>query len=157
VWTLIVFVILLAVLWKFAWGPIAAGLDKREHGIADNIASAARLQEEAKSLLAQYEAKLDSAADEVRKVLDEGRRDAEHVKQSILAEAKAAADAERTRSLREIETATDAALQSLAERSAKLAVNLAGKIVRTNLSPGDHERLIQEAVEKFPSSSPSNN
>ena len=35
--TAIVFVALLAILWKFAWGPISAGLDKREQSIAGNI------------------------------------------------------------------------------------------------------------------------
>ena len=47
------------------------------------------------------------------------------------------------RALHEIEAATDGALRSLAERSAELAVDLAGKIVRHNLTPADHARLIE--------------
>jgi len=39
-WTGVVFVLLFAILWKFAWGPIREGLDKREQGIADQIAQA---------------------------------------------------------------------------------------------------------------------
>jgi F-type H+-transporting ATPase subunit b len=147
--TLFVFILLLAVLWKFAWGPILAGLEKREHAIAHEIADAKRQLEEADALVAKYEARLASAGDEVRAILDEGRRDAENAKQAILAEAKSAADAERLRSLRDIESATDGALRSLAERSAQLAVELAGKIVRRNLTPADHARLVDEAVEKF--------
>ena len=148
-WTLVVFVLLLAVLWKFAWGPILAGLEKREHAIAHEIADAKRQHEEANALVAKYEARLAAAGDEVRALLDEGRRDAEHARQAILAEAKSAAEAERLRALREIESATDGALRSLAERSAQLAVELAGKIVRHNLTPADHTRLVDEAVEKF--------
>ncbi len=149
VWTVVVFVLLLAVLWKFAWGPILAGLEKREHAIADEIASAQRQHEEANTLVSQYEARLAAAGDEVRALLDEARRDADHARQAILAEAKSAAEAERLRALREIESATDGALRSLAERSAQLAVELAGKIVRRNLTPADHTRLVDEAVEKF--------
>jgi len=148
-WTVVVFILLLAVLWKFAWGPILAGLEKREHAIAHEIADAKRQLEEADALVAKYEARLASAGDEVRAILDEGRRDAENAKQAILAEAKSAADAERLRALRDIESATDGALRSLAERSAQLAVELAGKIVRRNLTPADHARLVDEAVEKF--------
>ncbi|HEX4144023.1 MAG TPA: F0F1 ATP synthase subunit B [Pirellulales bacterium] len=148
-WTLVVFVVLLAVLWKFAWGPILAGLEKREHAIAHEIADAKHQHEEANALVAKYEARLAAAGDEVRALLDEGRRDAESAKQTILAEAKSAAEAERIRALREIESATDGALRSLAERSAQLAVELAGKIVRRNLTPADHARLVDEAVEKF--------
>jgi F-type H+-transporting ATPase subunit b len=149
VWTLLVFVLLLAVLWKFAWGPILAGLEKREHAIAHEIADTKHQHEEADALVAKYEARLAAAGEEVRALLDEGRRDAEHARQTILAEAKTAAEAERLRALREIESATDGALRSLAERSAQLAVELAGKIVRRSLTSADHARLVDEAVEKF--------
>ena len=39
-WTAVVFLVLLAILWRFAWGPVAGGLDKRERQIADQIAFA---------------------------------------------------------------------------------------------------------------------
>jgi F-type H+-transporting ATPase subunit b len=157
IWTLIVFVVLLVVLKKFAWGPILAGLESRESGIANHIAQAERNHEEAKKLLAQYEQKLASAANDVRDLMEEARRDADHTRQSILAEAKAGAEAERDRALRDIETATDQAMESLAERSAQLAVDLAGKILQSKLSAADHTKLIQEAVAKFPASSASTN
>ncbi|MGD9721739.1 MAG: F0F1 ATP synthase subunit B [Pirellulales bacterium] len=156
-WTLVVFVILLIVLGKFAWGPIIAGLERREKSISDHIADAQRNHEEAKKLLGDYEKKLALAANEVRELLEEARRDAEHTKQSILAEAKAGAEAERNRALHDIDAATEGALKSLAERSAELAIDLAGKILQSKLSPADHERLIQEAMAKFPDSTPSAN
>jgi F-type H+-transporting ATPase subunit b len=156
VWTFIVFALLLMVLWKFAWGPIVAGLEKREDSIEHNIAEAQRQHDEAKQLLVDYEAKLAGAADQVRGILDEARRDAEQTKQSIIAEAKSGAESERLRGLRDIEAATDAALQSLAERSAQLAVELAGKIVHSSLNAKDHTKLIQEAVARFPAAASKN-
>src|SRR5690606_35275777 len=45
VYTFIIFLLLLGVLWKFAWGPIAAALDKREQKIADHIAAAEKSHE----------------------------------------------------------------------------------------------------------------
>ncbi len=156
-WTLIVFLFLFGVLWKFAWGPIAEGLDKREHGIAEQIAAAHRANEEAKGLLGQYEAKLAAAQGEVRAIVEEARRDAEHTQQEILAKANAEAQASRERAKREIETATAQALKELAQRSANLAVELAGKIVSVQLKPGDHARLIEDAVARFPEMKPSEN
>jgi F-type H+-transporting ATPase subunit b len=155
--TVIVFLLLLAILGKFAWGPIVEGLEKRERQIADNIAAAERSGEEARRMMAEYQAKIASAADEVRAMLDEARRDAEHTKQEIVAEAKIAAAAEHDRQIREIRTATDSALKQLAETSANLAVDLAGKIIRQKLNPQDHQKLIREAVEKFARSQPSRN
>jgi F-type H+-transporting ATPase subunit b len=157
IFTFIVFVILLVVLRKFAWGPIMQALERREHNIAEHISQAERNHEQARLLLAEYEQRLAAASNEVRELLDEARRDAEVTKQSILAEARQGAEAEKARALRDIESATDAALESLAKRSSQLAVDLAGKIVGAQLTKDDHARLIQDAVAKFPASSASNN
>lgn len=157
IFTFVVFLVLLVVLWKFAWGPIAKGLEKREHSIADDIAAAKRAHEEARQLLAEHERKLAGTAEQVREMIEQARRDGEHVKAEILAEAKAGADAERVRAINDIEAATDQALHSLAEKSANLAVELTGKILQSKLSPEDHSRLIREAMSRFPDSQPSEN
>jgi len=155
--TFVVFLVLLAILWKFAWGPIIQALERREQAVADHIAQAERNHEQAKLLLAQYEQKLADAANEVRALMEEARRDAEHTKQSILAEAKAGAEAEKARALRDIEAATDSAMETLAQKSAQLAVDLAGKIVRAQLTQADHAKLIQDAIGKFPAAAPGQN
>ena len=149
--TVIVFLLLLAVLTKFAWKPIVDALDRRERSIADNIAAAAAQNEEAKQLLSQYETKLSTAADQVREMLDEARRHGEAAKAGIIAEPKTAAQAEQQRAVREVQHATDAALRQLAETSADLAVDLACKIVTEKLTPSDRARLVRDAVAQLPS------
>ena len=156
-YTFVVFLLLMGILAKFAWGPIAAGLEKREHGIAEQIEAAEEANKEAHGLLAQYEKKLAAAQDQVRAMIEQARQDGESNKQAILAEAKAGAEAEKMRAVRDIELATDKALKDLAERSANLAVELAGKIVKAKLSAADHSKLIQDAVAKFPNATPSRN
>lgn len=148
-WTAVVFLVLLAVLWRYAWGPIAAGLEQRERGIANQITEAQRANEDAQRLLAEHQKKLDAASDEVRQLIAQGRRDAEQSGQRILDEARAAAKAEHEKALAEIDRATSGAIAELASKSAELAVGLAGKIVQTQLRPGDHERLVREAVAGF--------
>ncbi|MEX0977522.1 MAG: F0F1 ATP synthase subunit B [Pirellulales bacterium] len=150
--TFLVFLVLLAILWKFAWGPIVAALERREAAVAEHIAQAERAHERAKELLAEYEQKLAGAANQVRELLEEARRDAEHTKLDILVEAKKGAELEKARALRDIEAAADTAVESLARRSSDLAIELAGKIIQAQLSKADHARLIQEAVAKFPAS-----
>jgi F-type H+-transporting ATPase subunit b len=146
IFTLVVFVVLFSVLAKFAWPAISAALTEREHSIRNNIAEAAAKHEEAKQMLVQYEAKLASAANEVRALLDEARRDAEATKNQILVEAKAAADAERDRALRDVERAAEAAMKDIAEMIANQAVDLAGKVVRRTLSGEQHTQLVREAL-----------
>ncbi len=154
IWTGVVFLILLFVLWRFAWGPIADGLHKRETRIADDIASADRINEEAKQLLASYEEKLARANEDVRQLLDKARRDAADISRQIVDKAREDAEAEHRQALLEIDHATSAALKDLAERSATLAVDLAGRIVGSRLEPRDHSQLIQQAVERFAQAKP---
>lgn len=149
-WTLGVFVLLLLILRKFAWGPIVAGLDKREKKIADDIAAAQQAHEDAKALLASYEAKLSSVQDEVRAIIDEAKKDAQHTHGEILAKAKSEAEAEMHRATREISTAKDQALKELLETSANLAVELAGKVIRSKITPAEHSKLISEALANVP-------
>jgi F-type H+-transporting ATPase subunit b len=156
-WTFVIFIVLFLVLKKFAWKPISESLDRRERHIAENIAAAQRAQDDAKKMLADYERKLAGAADEVRAMLEEARRDAEGTKQQIVAEAKSAAHAEHERAMREIRTATDAAVEELSQRSADLAVALAGKIVSSKLTGEERSRLVQESLSKFVASAPSRN
>src|SRR5690606_19634032 len=145
IWTAIIFLLLLWVLKKFAWGPIVEALEAREKRVSDYLAAAEAKHEEAKGLLAAHEARLASAKDEVREMLEEARRDAEATKAQIVSEAESAAKAHRDRAVREIEQARDGAVRNLAETSANLAVDLAGKVVRQNLTGDQQAQLVREA------------
>ena len=149
--TAVIFLGLLAVLWKFAWKPIIEAIDAREDKMASDLAAASKANEESKRLLAAHEAKLAEAAAEVRQLLDGARKDADAHREKVLAEAQAAAQSEKDRAVREIESAKNVALQDVAEKSVDTAVALAGKIVKRQLSAQDHSQLIGEALEKFPS------
>ena len=151
IYTFVVFVLLLAVLWKFAWGPIISGLEKREKAIGDRIDQAQQSADQARAQLREYQAKLAGAADEVRGLLEQARKDADAQKQTIVAEAQEAARAERDRALEEIEVAKNQALGELAEQSVDTAIELAGRIVRRQLTAEDHARLVQESLQNLPS------
>jgi len=155
--TLVVFGFLLFLLNKFAWPAISSALVQREERIGNNIADAEAKHEEAKLMLAQHEAKLASAADEVRELLEEARRDAEHTKAQIIAEAKQAADQERDRAVRDVERAADSALKQLAESSANMAVDLAGKVIQQNITSEQQAQLVRDALSSLAATSPSRN
>lgn len=148
-WTAVVFVCLALVLKRFAWGPIAAALDKREQKIVDDIADAETANQTANDLLEQHKKKLDEVADEVRVILEQGRRDAERLGRVLIEKSKKDAELEHQRAMQRIESATDDALKGLADRSAALAVDLAGRIVHQKLDRKDHTRLIEQTVAGF--------
>jgi F-type H+-transporting ATPase subunit b len=146
VWSAAVFLGLLAILSKFAWKPIMEGLAKREQNIADTIAATQAANEEARQLLASYERRLAEASDEVRGMLEEARRDSEATRQTIIAEARRAAEEEQARAKREIGLATDEALSKIAERAGELAVGVAGKFLRDKLGADDQARLVRDSI-----------
>jgi F-type H+-transporting ATPase subunit b len=151
-YSFVVFLILVGILWMFAWGPITKALDAREEGILAKINDATAASEKAQATLAEYQAKLDAGAEEVREMLAEARRDAEATKARITADAEAVAAKERQRAIDDIHRAKEGALQELAELSATQAVELAQGIVGRQITGEDHSRLVQEAVERLPSS-----
>lgn len=148
-WTAVIFVVLFLLLWKFAWGPLSAGLDKREKGIANQIARAEEANRQARANLAEYERKLAEAKQEVRGILDAARVQAEQMGREIVEQAKSEAAAEQQRMLRQIDAATASALKEIADRAAALAVELAGKIVGAQLDARGHAKLIEKAVAEF--------
>ncbi len=153
-WTAVVFLLVLAILWRFAWKPIASGLDKREQRIRDEFAAAEKAHADAQQLLAGYQKRLAETGEEVRKMLEAARRESERQGQQIVAEARTAAEAEKQRGLNEIQRATAGALKELADRSAGLAVELAGQIVGARLDRASHAQLIERAVADFVRSGP---
>jgi len=149
VWTLIIFLIVVAIMYKFALGPIAKALDEREQGIHNNIASAQKQNDDARELLKQYQEKLDASREEVRQIIEKAKIDAQRQAEDIMARAREAAMLERERAMKEIESATTSALQSIAERSAMLATKLAGKMIRAEIKPDQHRSLIDAALQEF--------
>ena len=149
VWTLIVFLTVVAILYKFAFGPIAKALDEREQGVLDNITAAQKQNEDARELLKQYQEKLDASREEVRQIIEKAKKDAERQAEDIVVKAREAAVLERDRAMKEIESATTSALRSIAERSAMLATNLAGKMIRAEVKPEQHRSLIDAALQEF--------
>ena len=146
IWTAVVFVLLLAVLWIFAFGPIVKALDQRERNELDRLAAAEKNNADARELLEQYRQKLADSEEEVRRILDEAKSDARKQADAVVAEAKRSAAEERERALKDIQNASDVALREIAVKSAEMATSLAGKIIREEVDPAKHARLIESAV-----------
>jgi F-type H+-transporting ATPase subunit b len=149
-WTLVVFLILLAVLWRFAWGPLAKALHDREHHLQHNLEEAERARTEAAALLAEHRTQMDQAHQQIQAMLDEARRDAQANADEIRRVAQTEAEATRQRAVSDIATARDQALTDIWSKTADLAVGIAGKVLQRELSPDDHRRLIDQAMTELP-------
>ncbi|HTI50899.1 MAG TPA: F0F1 ATP synthase subunit B, partial [Planctomycetaceae bacterium] len=146
IYTLIVLLLLLGLLSKFAWGPVTEGLERRESSIRQNIADAESARVKAEKMLAAHAEKLDKVQDEIRELLAEARRDAEHTKTEIIAAAQKESEATRQRAVQDIERARDQALDDLFAHMGKCVAEATEQVVGRSLTGADHERLITEAL-----------
>jgi F-type H+-transporting ATPase subunit b len=146
IWTVVVFLVLLWVLSKYAWGPMLEGLKRREQNIQDALDRAAHAQKEAERLREQHQREMDKVQDQVRGILDDARRAAEKSTDEMIAKTRTEIQSERDRLRREIETARDQAVQQLWSQTAQLATLVSAKAIRRQLTPDDHRRLLDEAL-----------
>jgi F-type H+-transporting ATPase subunit b len=146
VWTLVIFVLVVVVLGKFAWKPILKALQDRESFIHDALAAAKRDREQAEARLKEYTDRLVGARTEATAIVDEARRDAEVVKRKILEEAHDEQRKELDRAKREIALAKETAVKELYTLSAKLTTEVASRVLRREVNAADHERLIKDAI-----------
>ena len=54
VWTVVIFLVVLVVLGKFAWGPLLSGLQEREQFIRESLEKAKEERDSSEARLAEY-------------------------------------------------------------------------------------------------------
>lgn len=145
-WSLVVFVLFLFILKKFAWLPMIEGLDKREAGIRKAISDAEDGRRKSQALLAEYEQKLKNAEQTVQEMVAEARRDAERTSQDLIAGARREVEAIRDRATDDIRQAKDTALAEVFTQINTQVVQATEHVLGRALQDGDQDRLVSEAI-----------
>ena len=127
----IVFIVLLAILYFKAWGPILEGLKKREETIRSSLEEAKKTRSDMEAMRAQFQKELAEAHQEIPKLIDEARRDAEALSNEMRTKATAEIQADRDRLRREIEIAKDQAIKQIWEQAAQLATLISAKAINS--------------------------
>lgn len=147
--TIVIFVILMAVLGKYAWGPIVAGLKAREDKIRKDIADAEATRARAEATLREYNQQLATAEQKVRDMLSKAATDAEQLAAQMRTRAQQEAEETRERAIKEIDAARDQALSEIYEQTADLATRVAEKILKRNLNADDQRGLIDQSLREM--------
>jgi len=147
-WTVVIFVLVVLVLGKFAWGPLLNQLKTRENFIHDALSAAKQQKEAADASLKEYTEKLRAARVEAETIISQGRSDAERLKEEIKQKARADADTIVRNAERQIQQETARALQQIRSEAADLSVLIASKLIQRNLTKEDNEKLIDETLKQ---------
>ncbi len=150
IWTILIFVILVIILKKYAWGPLLKSLHDREQGIKDSVEKAEYLKQEAEKILEQNKKLLASADEESRKILNESKQLADKVRNDLLTRANEDAQKVIQQAKAEIEREKVAALNELKDEVASLAVQAAGKIIDENLDQNKQKKIIDDFINQIP-------
>lgn len=138
-WQLLMFVLLVILLRKFAWKPILNAIESREDGIKDALDAAEKAKLEMANLNADNERLLQEARAERETML----KDAREIKAKMIADAKEEAQAEANKTIANaqaaIESEKKAAVAELKSTVATLSVDIAEKMVKSELSNKDKQ------------------
>ena len=145
IWTIIIFVVLLIVLRKFAWGPLLAALDEREQNIKEALEQAQKTQRETELVLAENQRRTDEGFKRAEEIVQQARQEAEQMRQRMLEEAKAESRRVTEQGLRRIEAEQRAAMEEIRKMAGDLAIQAAGRLIQVSLS----DQQQREIVDKF--------
>jgi F-type H+-transporting ATPase subunit b len=156
IWTLFVFVGLLAILTKYAWKPLIKALHDREKHLEHVLTETERARNESEANLAEHRKMMARAADEVRGIMDKARQEAQAAADSLMKHAQNEAESAKQRAQRDIASARDQALAEIWQKTADMAVTVAGRVLSKELSEGEHRRLLDAAIKELPAQAGSN-
>ncbi len=145
-WTLVDFLILLALLYKFAFNPVKTMLEQRTETIEGNLNHAEELKQEMEQLKGEAEAALIEARQESQAIIIRAQQTAEETQANMIASAEADIAAMKAKAEREIAEATEEARQQLREDAANLAIMAAEKLLERSITEEDNLKFVKEFV-----------
>ena len=153
-WEVVSFGILLWVLYKFAFPPILEALETRERKIRDSIEQAEQNRVTAEQRLAEYEAKLNGAAQEAEAIVADAKAKAQRLLEENEQRLRTESERIQAETTQEIERERRKALQDIRNEAADLALTVAERVLERSLSDDDHRRLAQQAVQAVAAGEP---
>jgi F-type H+-transporting ATPase subunit b len=148
IWTIITFLVLLALLAKFAWRPLLQALESRQDSIRKALDDAQKAKQELERLHAESADIIRQSRVEADAIVTRSRGDAERLREEMKQKARAEADAIVKSAERQIQLETGRALQQIRKEAVDLSVMIASKLIQRNLTKEDNERLIEEALKQ---------
>ncbi len=148
-WQIVLFVVLLLLLRKYAWNPILTALNDREEGIKNALDEADKARQEMAELKSSNETILKEARAERENLLKEART----MKNNMITEAKDDAKIQADKIIEQakaaIETEKKSAIADLKNQVAELSVDIAEKVLKDELSNKDKQiKLIDKMLDE---------
>ena len=143
-WTIVVFLSLLALLWKFGWPAILKTVEEREQRIQRQLEEAERANAEAARLLEEHRRAVAAARAEAQELIAKARAVAEKERQTLLAKAREEYEQLLVRARKEIDAEKEKAILALRQEAVDLTIAAASKLLEAELDTETNRRLVME-------------
>lgn len=143
-WTLVIFALLVAVLWKFAWPQILGAVEAREKALEQQIAEAARNREESARMLEQQKKLLADSRTQAHQMLTDAQGAAEKERTLLLEKARQEQEELLARARRELDEERQRAVAELRREAVDLSLAAAGRLIRQRLGDDSDRKLVAD-------------
>jgi F-type H+-transporting ATPase subunit b len=145
---LVNFLLVLGLLFLFAYKPILRLMDQRAERIRESLEASERAREEAASSQHAVEEQLVEARREGQRIMDLAREAAERFRSEEMDRARGEAETFVARAQSDIQRERDAAIEEVRANFSDLAITAAERVVRRSLDRQAHDELISQVLEE---------
>jgi len=149
IWTIVTFLVLLALLAKFAWRPLLEALESRQQAIRKSLDDAQQAKQDLERLHQESAQIIRQALMDAESIITQSRADAGRLREEMRQKAKAEAEGIVRTAERQIQLETTRALQQIRREAVDLSVMIASKLLQRNITKEDNDRLIEEALKEI--------
>jgi F-type H+-transporting ATPase subunit b len=146
IWTIVIFLIVLAILSRAAYPKILGAVEAREKHIAELTEAAERDRAEAAALADENRKLVEDTRARVHGAVEEARGQAEKMRAEVLDAANRERQEMMERARRDIASEREVALDTVRRDAVVLAMAAAEKLVRRSLDSEDNRRLVRESL-----------
>jgi F-type H+-transporting ATPase subunit b len=145
---LAMFIVLMALLKKYAWGPLMGIMTERETHVANEISAAEKSREVAKGLLEEQRSLLKEARTDAQTLIEAAKKQGDLQREEIIATSREEAGRLKEAAKVEIEQQKEKAVAAIHEQIATLSVLIATKVIEKELTASDQEKLINDYIQE---------
>src|SRR2546428_12022964 len=149
IWTVVIFAILLALLWRLGYPALLRMVGERERRIQKQLDDAEKANAEAQRLLEEHRKQIAAARNEAQDILAKAKAVSQKERETLLAKAREEYDALLSRARKDIDAEKDKAILALRREAVELSIAAASRVIEANLDTEANRRLVTEFLESL--------
>jgi F-type H+-transporting ATPase subunit b len=142
------FLVLLAILYFFAYKPILKMLDERARKIKESVDEVQKVKDQAARAEEEFKQKIETAGKQGQEVIARAMRTGEEARQRAQVEAKQEAQVLVEKAREEIKQERNEAISELRQEFADLTIVAAEKVIEKSLDKEAHRQIIDKVLDE---------